>query len=68
MSIYYVTNGELYHYGVLGMKWGVRKAVYKRDRNARLEVKALNYDKKASNLKKKAEKHCGSSMSGLCLV
>lgn len=29
MSEYVVVNGELYHYGVKGMKWGVHKSVYK---------------------------------------
>lgn len=33
MSNYYVTNGELYHHGVKGMKWGVRKKQYNKDFN-----------------------------------
>lgn len=49
-------NGELYHYGVLGMKWGVRKAQRKDSQNARLAAKALDYDKKSAVLTKKSEK------------
>ena len=55
-ELYYICDGELYHYGVPGMKWGVRRAIYKQKRNERLAVKALTYDKKAANLTKKAEK------------
>lgn len=37
----------LEHYGVKGMKWGVRKAVRKVRRNERLRQKAKKYDTKA---------------------
>lgn len=32
MANYIIHNGELYHYGVKGMKWGVRKAIRKDER------------------------------------
>lgn len=47
---------ELYHYGVPGMKWGVRKATRLSSRNERLARKALDYDKKSAALRKKSEK------------
>lgn len=57
MSDYiYTSDGELYHYGVPGMRWGVRRAKYKLAANEKLRKKALNYDKRAANLTKKSEK------------
>lgn len=56
MSDFVYRDGELYHYGVLGMKWGVRKAVYKSSKNERLRKRALDYDRKSAQLTKRAEK------------
>lgn len=51
------SDGELYHYGVKGMKWGViryrknsaDRGIARRERqNAKLEKKAAKYDVKAS--------------------
>lgn len=47
---------ELYHYGVVGMKWGVKRAIYKTNRNEKLKRKALKYDKKSARFKIKSEK------------
>lgn len=46
----------LYHHGVKGMKWGIRRATKKAARADRLNKKALKLEKKEAEYKLKAEK------------
>lgn len=56
---------ELYHYGVVGMKWGVHRAKSKISANDRLQTKALKYDKKSAQMTKKSEQiHAKEDLDG----
>lgn len=53
MTNYIIVNGELYHYGVKGMHWGVRKA-YNRWRVRRNKKKQDKWNERAENTKFKS--------------
>ena len=48
-------GNELYHYGVLGMKWGIHKANRLINRENKLQRKAAEYDLKSSKARRTAE-------------
>ena len=50
-------SNELYHYGVEGMKWGVRKAYKKAAKNKRYQAKISKYQMKAQKMKYKMSKN-----------
>lgn len=55
MSDFIVVGGELYHYGVKGMKWGVRKKRTPSEQRARIKKKREKADEIAAEVKRVGE-------------
>lgn len=69
----YNYNYELYHYGVKGMKWGVRRAEKYSSKAGSLRTRADEFEakgnaKKAASLRKKADKFTEKSAAEKRLV
>lgn len=54
-SLMIVQNQELAHYGVKGMKWGVRKGRYYKKYAAKAKRKQYDYESEAKNLRKRGD-------------
>lgn len=66
MSNYIYCNGELYHYGVKGMKWGVRRSpeVQAVNKRYKKELSELNKARKRENLKTAVKGNLSSVIIG----
>ena len=56
MSDYILYNGELYHYGVKGMKWGVRKSQNKNGSLIKADKKRQDKGRADKQRKERSEK------------
>lgn len=55
-------NDELYHYGVLGMKWGVHRAARKSKSNTKLTKKSNKYNIKSAKYNLKSSKRAAKDI------
>ena len=55
-------NDELYHYGVLGMKWGIHRATRKSKSNTKLTQKSNKYNIKSAKYNLKSSKRAAKDI------